>query len=183
MWAWAVIGFALAAIVWWILSRSRAYSRFFSDAHFLEVARGIPRIKAAALDRILAPNEDAALSPDDSRALVTSAGLAFFYTIQYIGDRFIHHYSVSEAGRITTAALGETYTLFVAKLLGVPFGALKLEIGRYAVRHAEFILSNAEQSAFVARATPEVSAEDVKTLRRELMEARERLQWHGYGAV
>jgi len=116
MWVWVFPGFVVAAIFLWIVSRICAYRRFFADGHFLEVSQGVPRLKAAALDRIIATNEDQALSPADPRALVTSAGLAFFYTIHHVENRFVHHYSVSEAGRITAAALGETYALFVAKL-------------------------------------------------------------------
>ena len=177
MWVWFIPGFAIAVIFLWIVSRIRAYRRFFADTHFLEVSQGVPRLKAAALDRIIAPNEDQAPSPSDPRALVTSAGLAFFYTIHRVENRFVHHYSVSEAGRITAAALGETYTLFVAKLLGVPFGTLKLEMGQSAIRHAEFILSDAEQSEFAARATLEISAAEVKAFSRECMEVREHLRW------
>jgi len=177
MWVWVFPGFVIAVIFLWIVSRIRAYRRFFADAHFLEVSQGVPRLKAAALDKVIAPDEDEALLPSDPRALVTSAGLAFFYTIQHVGNRFVHHYSVSEAGRITAAALGETFTLFVAKLLGVPFEALKLEMGQSAIRHAEFILSDAEQSEFAARATLEMSAAEVKAFSRECMEVREHLRW------
>jgi hypothetical protein len=178
IWLWAFPGFVIVVILSWIVSRIRAYRRFFSDAHFLEVSQGVPPLKAAALDRMIAPNnKDEALAPSDPRILVTSAGVAFFYTIQHVENRFIHHYSVSEAGRITAAALGETYTLFVAKLLGVPFETLKLGMGQSGVRHAEFILSDAEQSEFAARATPEMSAAEVKAFHRECMEARERLRW------
>jgi hypothetical protein len=177
MWVWVIPGFVIAVIFLGIVSRIRAYRRFFADAQFLEVSQGVPRLKAAALDRIIALNEDQAPSPSDPRALITSAGLIFFYTIHHVENRFVHHYSVSEAGRITAAALSETYTLFVAKLLRVPFEALKLEMGQSAIRHAEFILSDAEQSEFAARATLEISAAEVKAFRLECMEARERLRW------
>jgi hypothetical protein len=177
MWVWVFPGFVIAVIFLWVVSRIRAYRRFFADAHFLEVSQVVRRLKAAALDRIIAPNEDQALSPSDPRALVTSAGLAFFYTIHHVENRFVHHYSVSEVGRITAAALGETYALFVAKLLGVPFEALKLEMGQSAIRHVEFILSDAEQSEFAARETLEISAAEVKAFSRECMDVREHLLW------
>jgi hypothetical protein len=83
MWVWVFPGFVIAVIFLWIVSRIRAYRRFFADARFLEVSQGVPGLKAAALDRIIAPNEDQALSPSDLRALVTSVGLVFFYTIQH----------------------------------------------------------------------------------------------------
>ena len=70
---WVFPGFVIAVILLWIVSRIRAYRRFFADAHFMEISQGVPRLKAAALDRIIAPNEDQAPSPSDPRALVTSA--------------------------------------------------------------------------------------------------------------
>jgi len=93
-----------------------------------------------------------------------------------VENRFVHYYSVSEVGRITAAALGETYALFVAKLLGVPFEALKLEMGQSAIRHAEFILSDAEQSEFAARETLEISTAEVNAFSHECMKAREHLR-------
>jgi hypothetical protein len=177
MWVWAVPGFALAVIVWWIVSRILAYRRLFADESFLEVAREVDRLKVAALNKITALDEDESSSPTDPRALVTSAGLALFYTVRRIDDRFVHHYSVSVAGRYTAHTVGEGFALFVAKLLGVPFEALTLEIGPSAVHHAEFHLSSAEQSRFALRAVARLSLAEIKSFRKEWLEARKYLQW------
>lgn len=169
---------SVAALVGWIVFRLCKYRRLYADEHYLEIAREVARLKVVALDRIVAPDEDEPPSPTDPRALVTGAGLALFYTVWRIEDRFVHHYSVSVAGDYTAHAVGETFTLFVAKLLGVPFEALALEVWPSTVHHAEFHLSAAEQSEFAERAVPKVSLAEIKSFRSEWMEAREHLRWH-----
>jgi hypothetical protein len=47
MWVWVFSGFVIAAIFLWIVSRIRAYRRFFADGRFLEVSQGVPWLKAA----------------------------------------------------------------------------------------------------------------------------------------
>jgi len=177
MWGWVCAGLAVAAFVGWIVFRIRAYRRFFADEHFLEIAREVARLKIAALDRVVALDEHEAPSPTDPRALVTSAGLALFYTIRRIDDRFVHHYSVSVARGHTAHLVGEMFTLFVARLLGVPFEALTLEVGRSAVHHAEFHLPATEQSKFAERAAPKVSPIEITSFRKECMEVRKHLRW------
>ena len=176
-WGWVCAGVAVAALVGWVVFRGAVYRRLFGDGHFLEVARGVGRVKAAALDKVIASDEDEVRSPADPRALVTSAGLALLYTVRRVEDRFVHHYSVSVAGGYTAHAVGETFVLFVAKLLGVPFESLALGVGRSTVHHAEFQLSAGEQSEFTGRPVPEVSPAEVTAFRGEWVEARKHLRW------
>ena len=176
-WGWVCAGIAVAALVGWIVFRGAAYRRLFADGHFLEVAKGVSRIKAAALDKVIVSGVNEVRLPDDSRALVTSAGLALLYTIRRVEDRFVHHYSVSAAGGYTAHAVGETFVLFVAKLLGVPFESLALGVGRSTVYHAEFQFSTVEQSEFAVRVVPEVSLAAVAAFRSAWVEARKQLQW------
>jgi hypothetical protein len=177
MWGWLCAGSAIVALIGWILSRGGLYRRLFADAHFVEVARGVDRLKDAALERVIVSDEDEVASPADRRTLVTSAGLALLYTVRAVEGRFVHHYSVSVAGRYTAHAVGETFTLFVAKLLGLPFEALALGVGRSTVHHAEFRLSAGEQAEFAARPVPVVSAAEVAVFRSEWVEASKRLRW------
>jgi hypothetical protein len=175
MWGWVCAGLLVAALVGWIFLRSRAYRRLFADEHFLEVAQAVARLKVAALGKVIALGSDEALSPTDPRALVTSSGLALFYTVRRDDERFVHHYSVSVAGGYTSRVVGEMFTLFIARLLGVPFEALTLEVGRSAVHHAEFHLSTAEQVKFAELAVLKAQPAEITSFRREYMEVRKHL--------
>jgi hypothetical protein len=177
MWGWVCVGLPVAALLGWIALRIRKYRRLSADEHYFEMAREVARLKTAALDKVIALGADEAPSPSDPRASVTGAGLALFYTVRRSDDRFIHHYSVGVAGGYTSRLVGEMFTLFVARLLGVPFEALTLEVGRSTVHHAEFNLSAAEQSKFAERAVPAPSPAEVTSFRKEYLGARERLRW------
>lgn len=177
MWGWVIVGLLVAAFVGWIAFRWYVYRRLFADRNFLEVATGVARLKVAALDKVIVSHEDEVKSPADPRALVTSAGLVLIYTVWRVEDRFVHHYSVSVDGGITAHAIGETFVLFVAKLLGVPFEKLALGVGQTTVHHAQFDLSISEQTQFAEFPVPEVSKAGVKAFLTEGMEARKHLQW------
>jgi len=104
MWVWICVALAIAALVGRIVFRGATYRRIFADGHFTDAAQGVARLKAAALERVIASDEDEVRSPADPRALVTSAGLALVYTVRRMEDRFVHHYSVSVAGGYTAHA-------------------------------------------------------------------------------
>jgi hypothetical protein len=179
MWGWICAGTAVVTVVGWIVLRGATYRRIFANAHFTEVAQGVARIKVAAMERVIASDEDEVRSAADPRALITSAGLAMVYTVRRIEDRFVHHYhySVSVAGGYTAHAVGETFVLFAAKLLSVPFEFLALGVGQSTVHHAEFQLSPSEQAEFARRPVPEVSLGEITAFRGEWLEASKRLQW------
>lgn len=177
MLGWICGGLVIVALVAWIVFRWTTYGRIFADAHFTEVAQGVARLKVAALERVVTTDADEVRSPTDPRVLVTKAGLALVYTVRRLEDRFVHHYSVSVAGGFTAHAVGETFVLFAAKLLGVPFETLALGVGRSTVHHAEFQLSPSEQTEFAGRPVPEVSLAEIEAFRKEWFEARKRLQW------
>ena len=177
MWWWIYLGLVVAAPAIWIALRFRLIARLLAEEHFLEVAKGLQRLKVAALERVIVTEEDNILSRDDPRAFVTSVRLVVLYTLRKAEKQFVHHYSMSVAGGLPHA-VGEPSVLFVAKLLGVPFEKLALfVVERSMVFHAEFILSEAEQSEFVNRSVSEVSVAEVRTFLREILEAREHLQW------
>jgi hypothetical protein len=173
----------LVALVAWIALRGAKYRRIFADRHFVEVAQGVARIRSAALSRVIVSDDDVVRSPNDPRALVTSAGLALLYTIRRAENQFVHHYSVSLAGGYTAHAVGETFVLFVAKLFGVPFETLALGVGRSTVHHAEFELPQTEQAAFAGRQVLKVSPAEIAAFREEWIEARERLRWERLDAA
>jgi hypothetical protein len=180
MWEWICLGLGVAAPVIWIALRVRLSRRLLAEEHFLEVARGVLRLKAAALERVIVTEEDNVRWGEDPRTLVTSSRLAVIYTLHKTEEQeqFVHHYSMSVAGGYMAHAVGERLVLFVAKLLGVPFEKLALlVVVRSMVYHAEFILSEAEQAEFVSRSVSELSVAEVNAFLREFLEASKHLQW------
>ena len=174
MWLVIVVVLAIVALAWWYVPRRARYGRVFGDQHFTEVARGVARIKTAAMER---PDVALVHAPTDPRLLVTSKGLVLLYTLTRTGDRFEHHYSLSLGGGYTAHAPGATFVLFVAKLLGVPFQTLALSVAPSTAHHAEFHLSAAEQEGFTNRPVPEPTPDEIMAFRREFFDVRERLQW------
>src|SRR5262245_23577159 len=64
-----------AAIVGWVAFRIRKLMRISADKHYLEIAREIAGVKAAALDKLIEPVAYEAPSLTDRRALGAGAGL------------------------------------------------------------------------------------------------------------
>ena len=76
-----VVGIGIVLVVWWLVSRARRFAALFGDPHLLEIGRGLARIKAAALARVMRDASDAPTAGDDPRVLSTSAGLAIVHRI------------------------------------------------------------------------------------------------------
>lgn len=178
-WFWLIVGIAVAVVIGLILSRGGVYRRVFAHEHLLEVARAVVGLKAAVLSKIIVGQENEVVSRDDPRVLMTSERLVVFYTIErFAGDRYVHHYSISLAGSYTAHAVGESYVLFVAKLLGIPAESLGLAVGKSTVHHAEFELSAAEQSQFASRPVRRMTSADVAAFLDEWRSQTGRLPWH-----
>jgi hypothetical protein len=180
---WALLGLGALVIALWLGLRARRYTRVFSDEHWREVARGMAGVKAAALARIIRIEGDEPNTKDDPRVLTTSAGLAIIYTVSERAGRFVHHCSISAIGGPTTHALGGTFTIYVAKLLGLPFAELRCEVAESTVHHAELSLDAAEHVALVAAPVPDVSLIDITALRREALATKAQIAWHGPARV
>ncbi|MGH9753370.1 MAG: hypothetical protein ACREA2_11360 [Blastocatellia bacterium] len=198
IWIFIYLAVVLAVVFGWFAYRLRKQLRLSAGKHYLEIAREIPRVKAAALDKliepvayeapsptdhrtlgagavsplekVIAPVVYDALSPADQRTLTTSAGLTLSYTVRRSDDRFIHHYSVRCASVYGVDLTGRMLTLFVARLLGVHFEALTLEVGRFDVCHAEFQLSADEHDMLAERLVSKVSPAEITSFRKEYME-------------
>jgi hypothetical protein len=180
MWGWicaGLAGVALVAFLLWTISRSRLYWRLFSDEHFQEVAAGVARLKAAALEKVVVSPADEISSPEDPRVRISKSGLVVVYTVRQAAEKFIHHFSVSVGGGYTARAVGGTFLLFVTRLLEVPFEKSALGVGRSTVHHGEFHLDAAEQTAFAGKPVRSVSLAEINDLRGELLEASKRLPW------
>jgi hypothetical protein len=171
MMTWIFIALLAAGVIVWRVS---SYRRIFADRHFADVARIVAQVKAAALEH----GDGEYLPADDPRARITTAGFALVYTIKQRDDRFVHHYSVSIPGRVTSHAVGERFILFVATLLGVPFDILALSsVESSTVHHAEFQLSQREQSEFARQSVPEVTKVEIAAFLKEFHEAGKELHW------
>ncbi|MFO0726102.1 MAG: hypothetical protein U1E65_20130 [Myxococcota bacterium] len=165
-----IIGAAVSALVVgvWLYRRhsgAPSYAQILSPAHVLELGGILPGIKAAALAEIElgdSPAEKQVREVEPRRA-ITSAGLRILYTITSVQDRFIHHYSLS-VGEYTPHAVGRTFALVVARLLGLD--AAKLEVARSSnsIWHIVFELSAEEQQGFGARAPLAVNAEEAEAI-------------------
>jgi hypothetical protein len=160
-----------------VASRARMYGRLFGDEHWLEIGRGIAGTKAAALGRVIETDGDAPVSRGDPRIIATSSGLVIVYTVQKREADFVHHCSVGTRGGATAHAVGSTFVVLVAKLLGLPTEKTTYQIADSTIHHAEAVVDEAEHLALAAAPVPEVSAGNVAELRRDVMEAREGVRW------
>jgi hypothetical protein len=174
-----VFGLVALLVALWVLARTRRYGGSFADAHVLEVARGLVGVKAAALARPIRSQSDEPAGPADPRILATSAGLAIVYTVaeSESGSRFVHHCSVSLVGAPTTHAVGGTFLLLVAKLLGLPREGLSCQITESTVHHAELALDAARHAAIAAAPVLAPLPAELAELRQEALNARASVAW------
>ena len=168
----------VAILVLWLLARSPHYSRIFGDDHVAEFARGISDIKPVVLANI--DDEDAGkvsiLLPGDPRTIRTSAGLFAIYTIGKRGGIYQHHHlSLRDTQGYTAAAVGTTFLVLAALVLGVEPKTLRIERSENAVYHAEFELDEDGQRAFAGRPPRSVTKDNARALHVEAMKARDLL--------
>lgn len=144
---------------WWLIGRVRLYGRLFAPAHYRELNERLVSARAAALARVDDELND--ITPEDPRAILTSAGLVVFVTIRRDGDVYVHHISLSLAGRPTTHALGRTFTVFVAERLGWDLSRAAFVFSSLPVFHGELHLDEAAQQAWAPRAVATELGDDV----------------------
>ena len=88
------------------------------------------------------------------------------------------------AGGYTAGAVGESFVLFIATLLGIPFEQLALSVVvKSTVHHAEFNLSEEEQAQFVGKAVQESGVADVTNFLGNVLEARNIFDGSGLRAI
>ncbi len=175
MW-WILAGLAVVA-VGGIAWRMRSYGRLFADSHLMEFGEALPALKQAAMQRVIAGGERPAPSPGDGRAMQTSAGLVFVYTVGINpAGKYVHHASVSIPGQVTAHAVGEMFILLWARLLGVGYDRLALQMSPTTVHHAEFVLDESEQAAFARRPVETPTAGMLKAFQVECLAARQNMR-------
>lgn len=89
----------------------------------------------------------------------------------------MHQCSVSVVGGPTTHAVGGTFALFVAKLLGLPLAESCCEVAASTVHHVELSVDAARHAELAAATVLDVSAMDLSALRREALESRALVSW------
>jgi hypothetical protein len=177
MWWWVLLaGLALGA-GWLIVPRVLLYQKLFGVPHLMEFAHGLPALKQAAMRQVTTGGELAAPSPSDGRILQTSAGLVFVHTVSIHPDGgYAHHASVSLPGRVTAHAVGETFILLWARLLGVDVRRLVLQVSPATVHHAEFVLNNGEQDSFARRPVETPTEDMLKAFHAECLTVRQNMR-------
>lgn len=177
-WFFVGIGVFVLLIVLWVASKGRLYGRIFSTEHYAELADAMPAVKAAACDMI---NQDPVLPPtEDQRVVITSAGIAILYTISHKDDEFTHHFSISIAGRLTPYAVGGSFTLYIARLLGLDESKLEVGVSEGNVFHTEWRCSEAEQNEFSSRTVASLTPEEAGELFASCIDDKQNLEFHAF---
>jgi hypothetical protein len=181
---WLTIGMLLTLVIVLTLAGHRllrdfeAYTKVFSDEHVREVGACLPALKRAALERVIVPEADAVCTPEDSRGMLTSAGLAVLYLVGREGDWFHHDLSVSAPTRGYTAhAVGDMFTCLLVRLLGVGMDRLRLWVSSKTVYHATFTLSVGEHERFADQPVTPLSPEELAAFRRDWARSRRAVRW------
>ena len=169
---WTILAVIAVIILLFMTRRRVAYKRLFSDDHFLEIAEGMARIKPAAEERIEAPDSFQPATFDDPRALITSQKLRVFYTVTHNGHLFEHHYSISIAQGYTAIPVGETFSLFVAHLLGFRSQQFSIQRSQRGIYHVEWEWKAEEQEEFARHPVIVPKREELPALREKLNEWR-----------
>jgi len=172
-----VVGVGVVLVLLWLAARARRFAALFGDPHLLEIGRGLARVKAAALARVMHDERDGPTTADDPRVLSTSAGLAIVYTVSERGTDFVHHCSISVIGGPTAHAVGGAFLMFVARLLGLSQSELQCHVAPSTVHHAQLSVDPARHAELAALPLPELTPAALEGLRREALEARSRVTW------
>ena len=171
-----ILGCALA----WLWSRGSKYRKLFAEGHLFEFGERIGAVKQAALSNLGVEGLQAP-SADDPRWFRTGAGLVLLYTISNDSPgEYVHYASVSLSGTYTAHAVGETFILLWAKLLGIEYERLTLGVSKSTVHHATFVLAEAEQVDFARRPVEALTIERLRDFYNEKLKVRERLTWNRF---
>ncbi len=104
--AYVFIGIVIFIIISFFM-KSRYYQKIFSDEHYLEVAQW-------ALEMLHA---HAAPFTDNQSSTISSAKIALVYTSMVEDGKRAIHFSISQAGRYTTGAVGGRMIYLFIRLL------------------------------------------------------------------
>jgi hypothetical protein len=160
------LAMVVVAVGLYLLTGRKFYGRLFANAHFFELANAARTMKQAALEQPVTDDAATRRLPHDPRALMTRAGLAVIYTVRKHDELFIHHYSVSLPGHVTTRAVGGRFISAFGMLIGLPLDKTSFGVARSTVHHADAELSQAEHDQVAETAVPEISEANIDEFRR-----------------
>lgn len=179
VWVMSAVGVVLflgmMVVVLMMIVKGPGYRRIFAARHFVEFGGLVAAAGKAGCTLMNEPPIEPA--NEDGRLVVSSAGLVFVYSVDEEAGEYVHRLSVSIAGKYTPHALGGTFTVFAAQVLGLDPTKGKVGISPNRVHHAEFLLQRAEQAEFERRTPTVPKEEQVSVIHKECGELRDRLDW------
>jgi hypothetical protein len=133
-------------MIWWIiipsalfgffmLSRGKLYSNFFSEGHLDELAKLAKELHQESLQ----PTE-ASADPKQPPHRISSAGLLLVYTLRRTEPQYIAHLSLSYRGGWFASFAAGIFIAFLRRVLGLPVPCTLLGVSANGVYHAEWTL-------------------------------------------
>jgi len=127
----------------------------YRPAHLQDLARGLAKIQAAALKRIIRKLDDP--NPiTDAQKFTSSSGLLVIYTVHAVSEpgkplRYLHMMSFSNGGCYLATPYSKTFLAFFHDLLGLEADASMARRTPKGVTELFAVLSEAEHQALVKR--------------------------------
>ncbi len=149
---WIIIGIVALLLIRWLL-KFRRLLRCYVPKHFTEFAISLAAAVSAAR-KDMQPPEEGGLMEDDDRFFRTTAGMWLFYTIQQQNGGFLHSFIFGMNRGRMWLSLGEDFTIYSAKLLGINFKRMKIHYTTGNVFHNTFFLTHSQQRRFDQRMMP-----------------------------
>lgn len=161
------------------------YQLIFAKEHFIEFAEQLSDLKNKLLKLSLdVPErnseqtnqkdnqpEPAAAEPD---YFITSAGLAFLYSVRSEGEELAHHVSLSYFGQPLAYAAATVFLAFTARLLRVAPERFVVSRSRQGIYHVSFRLGAAEHAELLNRQIEIPAADTIKSIQAECNQVRDR---------
>lgn len=181
-WSLAVVVVPLLLLLWLGLVMLRKYSAIYSHQHLLEFARNMTRIKQEALAAAdAAPGlEQLTLTRLPPGALLTSAGIALFYTVGREQDGYVHQLSMSHRGDWFEPAAAKVLVAYVHTLLDLgatPIALALSDSGRY---YMAFELDGDAHRDFADRPVKVPTLAEMPAIYQQCCERAENLEFRDF---
>src|SRR5262249_45660124 len=160
---------------WSIIKKYRA---IYSYEHWQEFARGLAKIKSEALAAIDEADDVKERSPSQfpPGAMISSAGIAAFYTIGHEDDKFVHQLSLSHEGYWFAEQAARVLVAYVHLLLGLEATPIALGFGGGRRYYMAFELEPDEQEAFISRPIQVPALETMPAIYKDCFERAQHLK-------
>jgi hypothetical protein len=116
------------------------------------------------------------LAPSNPRAFQSTAGLLIVYSISTHETAVVHHVSVGVAGDVTAGAVGLTFVVWLAMLVGLPVDRVVVQVGKSTVYHGEVRFTPEEHDRLANASVLVVAPAGLMALRRACLAARSQLR-------